>query len=335
MVSSSGSRVFKIEGYSRTKDGLGGGIISSPVFVVEGHDWQIKYYPSPSWASVSLVLVATDGARVPVNASFRLLKHSGGSWLDSSYGENLKAGTDVSLQSYMCEQRRAKNAGLSMTKDAVLVGNGLELGLGEPEIMAQLRLDQWACLKDDCLKVSQHFGDLLSAGKGVDLTFEVSGEMFGAHRCVLAARSSVFLAELFGPMKENGATRVRSHDMDLSVFKAMLPFIYTDSLLETSDDSGEATIEMTQHLLVAADRYNLERLKLLCEENLCSRVSTSTAATMLALSREHGCHGLEAACFKFLSSVADFQATILTDEFEHLQKWVPNILKELIANLAP
>lgn len=153
MVSSSGSRVFKIEGYSRTKDGLGGGIISSPVFVVEGHDWQIKYYPSPSWASVSLVLVATDGARVPVNASFRLLKHSGGSWLDSSYGENLKAGTDVSLQSYMCEQRRAKNAGLSMTKDAVLVGNGLELGLGEPEIMAQLRLDQWACLKDDCLKV--------------------------------------------------------------------------------------------------------------------------------------------------------------------------------------
>jgi speckle-type POZ protein len=33
----------------------------------------------------------------------------------------------------------------------------------------------------------------------------VDGETFIAHRCILAARSAVFMAELFGPMKEETA----------------------------------------------------------------------------------------------------------------------------------
>ena len=33
------------------------------------------------------------------------------------------------------------------------------------------------------------------------MEFEVDGELFTAHRYVLAARSSVFMAELFGPME--------------------------------------------------------------------------------------------------------------------------------------
>jgi speckle-type POZ protein len=35
------------------------------------------------------------------------------------------------------------------------------------------------------------------------VTFVVGGEMFSAHRCVLAARSSVFKAQLFGQMEED------------------------------------------------------------------------------------------------------------------------------------
>ncbi|KAB8112811.1 hypothetical protein EE612_051545, partial [Oryza sativa] len=37
---------------------------------------------------------------------------------------------------------------------------------------------------------------------GADVTFQVGGETVAAHRAVLAARSRVFRAELFGPMKE-------------------------------------------------------------------------------------------------------------------------------------
>jgi speckle-type POZ protein len=68
----------------------------------------------------------------------------------------------------------------------------------------------------------RHFGRLLSSGQGADLMFEVAGEKFAEHRYVLAARSSVFAAELFGPMKEKAAACVAIHDMEARVFEGML-----------------------------------------------------------------------------------------------------------------
>jgi len=92
-----------------------------------------------------------------------------------------------------------------------------------------------------------------------DVTFEVGEERFAAHRLVLGARSSVFMAELLGPMKEKNR-HIRIDDMEPRVFKAMLHFIYTDSLHKMHKRD---TYAMDQHLLVAADRYGLERLKLM------------------------------------------------------------------------
>jgi hypothetical protein len=95
--------------------------------------------------------------------------------------------------------------------------------------------------------------------------FQVSGETFKAHRCVLAARSPVFNAQFFGQMKESDAAAgvvVCIDDMEAHVFEALLFFVYTDSLPEMNSEEEAA---MFQHLLVAADRYDLERLKLICE----------------------------------------------------------------------
>jgi speckle-type POZ protein len=43
---------------------------------------------------------------------------------------------------------------------------------------------------------------------GADVAFHVTGEKFLAHRFVLAARSSVLKAELFGSLKENIGTPI-------------------------------------------------------------------------------------------------------------------------------
>lgn len=180
----------------------------------------------------------------------------------------------------------------------------------------------------------RHFGRLLSSGDGADVTFEVGSETFAAHRCVLAARSSVFMAELFGPMKENTDACVRITDMEAKVFKAMLHFIYTDSL-PPMDDEQEVVV-MAQHLLVAADTYNLERLKLVCVEKLCNHMDASTAATTLALAEQHSCCGLKDLCFKFLASPGNIlKAVVANDGFEHVRSSCPSVLKELVAKLAP
>ena len=83
----------------------------------------------------------------------------------------------------------------------------------------------------------QHFTRLLQSGEGTDVIFEVSGEKLHAHRCVLAARSAVFRAELFGPMKEGTTTGViRIDDMEAKVFKLLLTFIYSDSMPDINED---------------------------------------------------------------------------------------------------
>ncbi|XP_044446087.1 BTB/POZ and MATH domain-containing protein 1-like [Aegilops tauschii subsp. strangulata] len=142
---------------------------------------------------------------------------------------------------------------------------------------------------------------LLRSGRRGDVAFSVGGELFAAHKYMLAARSPVFMAELFGPMQAKNSPVVRVDDMEPSVFEAMLEFIYSDSLPEI--DVGE-TLEMAQHLLVAADRYDLQSLKSICKDMLCGNIDTRTTATALTLAEQHGCGGLKDACILYLSARA-------------------------------
>uniref|UniRef100_A0A453EB88 BTB domain-containing protein n=1 Tax=Aegilops tauschii subsp. strangulata TaxID=200361 RepID=A0A453EB88_AEGTS len=143
----------------------------------------------------------------------------------------------------------------------------------------------------------QQLGDLLAAKKGADVVFEVGGETFSAHRWLLAAWSPVFSAELFGSMRESGPGVVRVADMDAQVFKALLRFVYTDSWPPETAEGEE--FAMAQHLLVAADKYSLKRLKLIYEDKLCKNIAAGTAASILTLAEVHHCHELKGACFHF------------------------------------
>uniref|UniRef100_A0A0E0F7S9 BTB domain-containing protein n=1 Tax=Oryza meridionalis TaxID=40149 RepID=A0A0E0F7S9_9ORYZ len=177
----------------------------------------------------------------------------------------------------------------------------------------------------------RHLGSLLSGGHGADITLQVGDETFAAHRCVLAARSPVFMAELFGPMSQNNKETIRVHDMEPRVFEAMLHFIYNDSLPKVDDDE---VVAMAQHLLVAADRYGMERLKLICEDTLCSHVDASTAGTTLTRRRwQHHCDGLKEACFKFMADPGNPKVVMKTDGYLHLTRSCSYVLKKLASVL--
>ena len=83
--------------------------------------------------------------------------------------------------------------------------------------------------------ISQHFGKLLSDEERADVTFSVGGETFPAHKIVLATRSPVFKAQLYGQMKERRARHLTVEVIQPDVFKALLQFIYTDSLPQWGD----------------------------------------------------------------------------------------------------
>lgn len=154
-------------------------------------------------------------------------------------------------------------------------------------------------------ELNWHFGELLASQVGADVALKVGGELFTAHKYLLAARSSVFKAQLFtGPgNKEKGteAQVLQVDNMEPSVFRAFLHYIYTDMLLETDD----SVFSWAQQLVGAANRYKVEKLKRICEVILLKHIDASTAATMLLWAKKHDCHRLKAACVEFLKDLLE------------------------------
>ncbi|CAL5025345.1 unnamed protein product [Urochloa decumbens] len=171
-----------------------------------------------------------------------------------------------------------------------------------------------------------HLCRALRDGRGADVTFDVAGREFRAHRAVLAARSPVFNAELLGPMATvDKDAAVRVVGVEPAIFEMLLHFVYTESLPAGGFDGYGTAV--TQHLLVAADRYGLERLKLMCAEKLCKTIDVATVTTTLALADQHHCQELKNACVAFMASTPKvLRAVVATDGFKHLMASCPDLV---------
>ncbi|CAN6381821.1 unnamed protein product [Urochloa humidicola] len=338
---STGWQVVKVKGYTQSRGVLGPGkFIESRSFTVGGHTWCIKYYPdgfdrdSKDWISVYLYLYRSGSRDDSVKALFKisLLDQDGKPVVEHMFQSGEARTFSVIGGSQLMGFRYFMKRYGVLERSSYLKDDCFSIGCEVTVINGVCRVDaknQFVTVPPSDL--NKELRVLLLEGQGADVTFEVGSELFSAHRSILAARSSVFKAELFGPMKEKTGARVEVGDMEPRVFRAMLLFIYTDSL--PAMGAGEK-MAMAQHLLVAADRYDLKRLKLVCEDMLCHHINRSTAATMLLLADRHGCHGLKEACFAFLSSREHLKATMATKDYEHLKSSCPLLHDELVANLA-
>ncbi|KAJ1265826.1 hypothetical protein BS78_08G104000 [Paspalum vaginatum] len=175
--------------------------------------------------------------------------------------------------------------------------------------------------------------DLLWRKKqAADVTVDVGGEAaFDAHGWLLAARSPVLGAELDKEKSGRARRRIEIQGVEPKVFKAVLHYMYTDALpAETEGGDRDSTAAMAQDLLAAAHRFQLERLRLMCEEMLCKRIDVGTVADTLVVAERHGCRGLKAACVEFLSCPGNLKAAMATEGFEKLKSDCPALLAELV-----
>uniref|UniRef100_A0A8I6YGQ5 BTB domain-containing protein n=1 Tax=Hordeum vulgare subsp. vulgare TaxID=112509 RepID=A0A8I6YGQ5_HORVV len=131
-------------------------------------------------------------------------------------------------------------------------------------------------------------------------------------------------------MKETSSQRVEIKDIVAVVFKPLLYFIYNDSVMEFEMQHEEVTM-LAQHLLAAADKYGLDRLKEICEGKLSDGISVDTAATTLALAEQHNCPQLKVKCVDFIvGTPAILDAVLATDGYKHLEASCPMVLPELL-----
>ncbi|OAY76824.1 BTB/POZ and MATH domain-containing protein 2 [Ananas comosus] len=197
MEKASGSHLFKIADYSLAKGiGVGKSIRSAP-FTVGGYDWILECFPDgdrnykSDYIGIFLTFQSdVDDINVQVHYTINLLDQTGASSeaLSNAYAfskDNSSWGWDRFMRRADLEKSRYLKDDCFTIYCAVTVAKAPRLQVGNADAAPPSDLPQ-------------HLGRLLESGEGTDVTFEVGGETFAAHRCVLAARSPVFRAELFG-----------------------------------------------------------------------------------------------------------------------------------------
>lgn len=341
-----GSHDFKIKGYSLSK-GMGiGKYVASETFTVGGYDWAIYFYPDgksteDNAAYISLfIALASDATDVRALFELTLLDQSGNERhkVHTHFGRVLETGPYTlkyrgSMWGYKRFFRRSVFETSSYLKDDCIL---IKCTVGV--VRTYTETPKVYSIPVPPSNIGIHFGQLLESGEGSDMKFEVEGETFAAHKLVLAARSPVFRAQLFGLLKEQDTQYVTIEEVQAPVFKALLHYIYWDVLPDLQDfvgleTTGAATL-MAQHLLAAADRYGLERLKVLCEAKLTEGVSINTVATTLALADQHQCVQLKSVCLKFIAAPENLKAVMETEGFEHLKESCPSVITELLNYVA-
>ena len=117
---------------------------------------------------------------------------------------------------------------------------------------------------------------LFNDDKFSDVKFLVGNVKFPAHKCVLSVRSPMLYA-MFGTsgMRETREEVVVVEDVDADIFREVLRFIYTDEC------SLNILENMPIQLLAAADKYQIVRLKCMCENRLFERMTVDDCADVL------------------------------------------------------
>lgn len=109
-------------------------------------------------------------------------------------------------------------------------------------------------------------GALLRDESFSDFTIETKDESFPVHKSILAARSPVMKRMLSVDMKENRESVVKSHDVEASIIRKFIRYMYSDSL--EFDKSETTALHEAKELLKLAQFYDVISLKKICERKL-------------------------------------------------------------------
>ncbi|KAG0522979.1 hypothetical protein BDA96_07G083900 [Sorghum bicolor] len=306
------THVFEIDDYSQKKETNVGEFIRSSTFTVGGFDWSIHFYPngidenSKDDIIVFLELMSSD-VKLRAHYNIQFIGEDDGAKKDSMISWYSTGG--MHLFKSKGGEYRPRHMGYLMRdslEEEFVKNNHLT-------IQCDLTVIRLYSLSENRVPITEipvppsdikvHFGKLLEDKKGADVTFVVGCQTFDAHKAILAARSPVFMEELYGlTTRDIGAGPMTVENMNPLVFRDLLHFIYTDTLAFMCDPQGVDYCVRIIYLLVAANRYAMDRLKLMCEDILTKMLNKEAAGTTLDIAQSHSLHKLKEDCIEFMAS---------------------------------
>ena len=166
---------------------------------------------------------------------------------------------------------------------------------------------------------SSFMGNILNEGLFTDVVVVVGKQEFPAHKAILAERTDVFRAMFNADMKESHNKHVVIEDMTADAVSDLLTFIYTDTAPNISESSR------AEELLAAAEKYNIPRLKAICEAELAKCIDITNAIDMLIMSETHRADQLKRATLFWMARHAG--DVVETESWKSLCQEHPELLK--------
>lgn len=365
-IVATGEYVWRIEGLSWLENTLkqnGLCHASSEPFTVGGERFAFVY--NPSGGKVSLTEEEQHGSLAIIHegedgVTFRyriFIKKKGGEYMQwGSTGDEchptaetcgLAFGPDVYQKD--CWHRGIKVGIFGLTHQQLLSSEWVENDALTVKFELEVRPDEWygrAPLKPHVdvppATISADMRVLLDEGKCSDVTFNVQGEVIKAHSPILCARSEVFEKQLTAGLRESTSKEITITDCEVATFKALLQFLYTDSFSDveelmksstapgsdaSSEESPHQQLSLLQGLLAASHKYQVKRLQLWCEQQLCETITSLKVCDVLCQAHLYEAKQLEKACLAFIKN--HMEEVVVTPSFGQLGKDWPQVMLKI------
>jgi speckle-type POZ protein len=294
------SYMWTINNFSFCREEMGE-VLKSSTFSAGTNDklkWCLRVNPkgldeeSKDYLSLYLLLVSCNKSEVRAKFKFSILnaKREETKAMESQRAYRFVQGKDWGFKKFIRRDFLLDEANGLLPDDKLTIFCEVSVVADSVNISGQSNAVQFKV--PEC-KLSEDLGALFESQRFSDITLNVNGVEFQAHKAVLAARSPVFAAMFEHEMEERKHNRVEITDVETEVLREMLRFIYTGRSLNLD--------KMSDDLLAAADKYALDRLKVMCEESLCSGLSVENAADVLILADLHSADQLKAQAIDFIN----------------------------------
>jgi len=179
-------------------------------------------------------------------------------------------------------------------------------------------------LSNHCQKqLGEHLGKVFSDKHLSNVKIRCEDQTFDCHQVILSARSPVFMAMFQTNMKEKESQTVNIEEFKSKVVGEMLNFIYAGAV-----SSHESIDGIASELLTAADKYQLDLLKNICEDRLCPTVEVTNCVEYLVLGDMYQTLKLKKKALGV--AVENLDSIMDSDVFEDLFKQKPGLALEVM-----
>ncbi|XP_044576398.1 speckle-type POZ protein B-like [Cotesia glomerata] len=186
---------------------------------------------------------------------------------------------------------------------------GLDLTIYRP---SNSSTDTLLCIPSK-LPMTEDYKKVYSSKIASDIIINVCGKEFRAHKICLIARSPVLAAMFSHEMIEKKTNKIDIVDLKPTIFEKILEYIYTDEV--TNLDAH------AEDLLEAADKYQIQSLKNICQESICKTLTQENAFKVSALADLHKADYLLKFTTNFISM--NIKNVIKSQEFLDFKKENP------------